>query len=635
MFLKKFDVISPPITLYYKGDIMHSSIFSGILTIVVYIIIFIFGVYYALEFIYKKNPTAFFFNRYIEDAGIFPLNSSSMFHYIKLQKTIDSSISTIDFDSIRIIGIESVTIDNYPSVDLKNTRHWLYGLCNNLSDTESIGYLITSDDYRQCACIRQYYDPKKNQYYNTNDQNFVWPIISHGMSNENHTYYGIIIGKCQDDDLREKSGLSACKASEEINNYVFSNLITIYLIDHFSDVLNYHKPFSKYFYSVSNMLFPNYFTVNNLNFNPAITKTHNGIFFDNIVEQLSYFFSLNEKVTMEEVMEIQDEEGNPTFDENGNKITKSTGIVSSYYFWMQNRLQFYERNYKRLQDIMSDIGGLSRVVLIIAIFANTLVSNYIILLDIEELSLSLNKSEKEKEKKKLNRIRPTIFRKIKLLINPPPRKTFFLNDHKNPSSSNNIIINIQQSSNLQRFTKEDEDIIQENTFINDRNDNIKYKRNNYVKKNNNINNAKDGNQGDKRPERAQNQRPYRGNYDIRRKYEIRNDANKSKLNEYIANEDITGRKKNNNKNEEDIFNRQNQNDKKNVNWFEYIKYMLYCSRNNNNAISYYEEFRAKFLSEEMIVQNHLDWIKFFGNSFEKESKENKEKADIYKGKIMK
>ena len=107
---------------------------------------------------------------------------------------------------------------------------------------------------------------------------------------------------------------------------------------------------------------------------------------------------------MDEEIEVVDGEGNPLYNEDGSKIIKSTGIVSCFYFWMQNRLQYYERNYKRLQDIMSDIGGLSRVVLIIAIFINALVSNYVILLDTEDLALSINKEEKEKAR----RIRPTI-----------------------------------------------------------------------------------------------------------------------------------------------------------------------------------------------------------------------------------
>ena len=198
------------------------------------------------------------------------------------------------------------------------------------------------------------------------------------MSNSNKIYYGIIVEKCKNDDLRLLSGLKYCKESEKIENYVYAQVITIYLIDHYSDVLNYQEPFHKYIYSLSNMLYPKYFTINNMNFNPAVTKTHNGIFLDNIVEKLSFFFSQNEKVTMDEEIEVVDGEGNPLYNEDGSKIIKSTGIVSCFYFWMQNRLQYYERNYKRLQDIMSDIGGLSRVVLIIAIFINALVSNYVI-----------------------------------------------------------------------------------------------------------------------------------------------------------------------------------------------------------------------------------------------------------------
>ena len=591
MFLKKFDVISPPITLYFKGDSMHSSIFSGILAIVVYLIIFISGIYYALEFINKTNPTAFFFNRYVEDAGEFPLNSSSMFHYINFRSTLDQMSEPIDFDMVRIIGVENMAINNYPFTDLKKTPHWLYGLCNNQTDTEGIGYLIESEEYFRCACIRKYFNPDTNQYYDTNNKNFKWPSVAHGMSSSNYIYYGIIVEKCKNDDLRTLSGMDSCKNSDKIDSYIYDQVITVYLIDHFSDVLNYQEPFHKYIYSVSNMLFPNYFTVNNINFNPAITKTHNGIIFDNIVEKLSYFFSQNEKVTMDEEVEVEDEEGNPLYNENGSKILKSTGIVSSYYFWMQNRLQYYERNYKRLQDIMSDIGGLSRVVLIIAIFINTLVSNYIILLDTEDLALSINKNEKEKAR----RIRPTIYRKINLLIHPPRRQ--YVRKETKITNNNNIP---QQSSNLQRFMKEDINIYQNNSLEYERTEKIKYiKRNNYINKKN-YNNNKGENPEDNKIEKIIEQ-TNKNNY--RRRYEPRK---KNNIIEKNYSDQYTIEQK-----EEDFS---PPTEKQNFSWFQYIKYMIYCSK-NSPTISYYEEFRAKIISEESIIKNHLDLFQFF-NSFE-------------------
>ena len=593
MFLKKFDIVSPPITLYYKGDSMHSSIFSGILTIIVYIIIFIFGIFYALEFINKKNPTAFFFNKYIEDTGIFPLNSSSLFHYIQLRTTLEKDEDSIDFNSVRIVGIQGITIDNFPSTNLESVPHWIYGLCNNTTDTKGIGYLITSETYLNCACIRKYYNPNTRKYYDTQSKDFVWPILAHGMSNQNSKFYGLIVEKCKNDNLRTLSGLGSCNDEETIERYVYSHVISLYLIDQFSDVLNYKRPFSKYLYQISNMLFPKSYTVNNVNLNPSLIKSHNGIFLDNVVEEVSYFFSQNEKVTMED-------EGTEIVDEEGNKIITYANIISSFYFWMQNRLQYYERNYKRLQDVLSNIGGLSRVVLIAAIFINTLVSNYIILLDTEEMALSLDKNEKAK----ISRIRPTIYNKINLLIHPPKKQIYNRN-----TNYNNYANNFQYSSNMNRLMHDDIDIYL-NTYINNENHQknkyITTKRNNYINKKNNDNVKKDFNQENKieRIERNNFQRSYHATG--------KTDAIKSiRTIKSLGNEELLDK----------------PTEKQHFNWFQYIKYTTHCT-NKNQAISYYEEFRAKILCEENLIQNSLDLYQLYKFLESKEKRESIRKNNL-------
>ena len=80
MIIRKFDFLSPKITLYFKGNYKHSSISSGIITILSYLIILVCIIYYTLDFIDRGNPTIYFFNRYVEDTGTFGLNSSSLFH---------------------------------------------------------------------------------------------------------------------------------------------------------------------------------------------------------------------------------------------------------------------------------------------------------------------------------------------------------------------------------------------------------------------------------------------------------------------------------------------------------------------------------------------------------------------------
>jgi len=558
MIFKKVDMLSPPITLFFKGNNIHSSIFSGLLTIVAYIIIIIFGVYYSLEFIQKKNPSVFFFDRFIEDAGEFTLNSSSIFHYIELRYSSDESLlSPIDFNMVRIIGIESITINNYPTTSLINTPHWLYGYCNNSTDTENIGYLITSEKFFSSACIRKYYDPNTKKYYSTNDNNFIWPSIKHGMSNDDHNYYGVIVEKCKDDELRTISGLGSCKDIEEINNYIYSHVILMYLTDHYSDVLNYHKPFKKYLYSVSNMLYPNSYTVNNMNFNPSIIKSHNGIFFDNIVQELSYLFTQNEKVTMDEKIEVQDE--------SGNIIFESTGIVSSYYFWLQNRLQFYERNYKRLQDTLSTIGGINRAVFILAVIINTLVSHYIILLDTEELFLSLNMPKEKKI------IKSELFNKEKKILCTPKRHYYHNNN--------------RQTANFERMVKEDVEIYNfqsENERIM-RSNNLNLKKNNIarnlfeqprIENKNNIDNKKIS-------KRIKSDK-YQKEYDKRK-----NDNNNLNKADTDKNKDIHSKKENS------------------FSFWKYLNYIICCKRNNSDIL-FYEDYRAKYISEEEIIHSSIN-----------------------------
>ena len=250
MFFKKFDRISPLITLSFKGDNMHSSIIAGILSILAYSLTTIFGIFYALDFIQKKKPSAYFYSRYLEDAGKFTLNSSSLFHYFYfLNKTANSTtIIPYDIEKVRIIGVENVNIDAYYSpIDLEVTPHWVYGLCKNNIDSGSIGHLVKNEEeFKNSACIRKYYNAKTKQYIDASDEkNFVWPSVAHGMSHPKYTFYGVIIEKCKNDNLRKLLGLNDCKSEDAIDNYVYDSVIVLEIIDHYSDVLSYNQPFTR------------------------------------------------------------------------------------------------------------------------------------------------------------------------------------------------------------------------------------------------------------------------------------------------------------------------------------------------------------------------------------------------------
>jgi len=101
---------------------------------------------------------------------------------------------------------------------------------------------------------------------------------------------------------------------------------------------------------------------------------------------------------------------------------------------MQNTLQHFERNYDKLQDLLSYIGGISRIIITLGYYINLLINNYISLLDTEELIINRDKMNYE-DRKKFNR-RSTIVRKIKIREIENPSRRQFLTEQSDLFSTN-------------------------------------------------------------------------------------------------------------------------------------------------------------------------------------------------------
>ena len=160
MIFKKIDFISPEITLFYKGSLSHSSIISGIISLISCSIIIGISIYYFLNLIYreKDSPKVANNHQYTEDAGIFPLNSSSFFHFISYVKDENQLYyENFDFTSFNLIGLETYINSYENNKDLSKYNHWLYGFCNREIDIKGIENLVTQDFFTKSACIRKYH----------------------------------------------------------------------------------------------------------------------------------------------------------------------------------------------------------------------------------------------------------------------------------------------------------------------------------------------------------------------------------------------------------------------------------------------------------------------------------------------
>ena len=571
MLLKRCDLISPRITLYFKGSSSHVSIYSGMLSIIVIIIVIIATIYYIREFIHRENPKAYFFSRYVEDVGNFPVNSTSMFHFIQVTNPDNNRKIPLDFQAFRIIGFDNVYADDYmDNIEIVKTKdHWIYGNCNNNSDTKGISYLINHKYYEQSACIRKYYDASKNKYFSTEEEGFKWPVIKKGCSNPDRTYYGIIMQRCDKASEFIKKQGPDCKSSSEIDKIIKYSSLSFQLIDHYADMLNYENPLIKHFYELATGILDNHYNIQNLNFNPVTIFTHNGFFHDNTIKEEGYFYTQNEKQTLtEKGLNLDDRSTN--------------GCLIAIYFWMQNTSQYYQRHYDRIQDVLSNIGGISSIVLKIVSILNLLIHNFIVILDTEELALN---SEQKNYKIFQSIKKPTLFRKANtvMLYSKKPYQQGNQNLNELPQQQSfNYQENIRNGeTNYQKY------ILNEEKEEQNKDTNLKKSSLYNFKTNLDNNNMMDNLQNSRGCLKKVNN--WDGNYCLQKNNQ-RKDITRRTLKE---------------KKEENEENENKPLEKQNFKWCYYLEYLICCEK-TSKKINYYKEFRARLISEENIIQNYID-----------------------------
>ena len=202
--------------------------------------------------------------------------------------------------------------------------------------------MINNNFFGKSACIKKYFYSEEKKYYNKNDSKFKWPVIAHGSNNFNNQFYSIYMGKCKEDILKLILGDGHhCKNDSEIDEYFNgegSKVLNFYFVDNNVNILNYKNPLSKYINKIDNKIYQNQYPINNINFNPLTIKTNKGLLFDNIKREISYIFQRNDVYFSER---------------------KEKDIYCGFCIWLKNTNMFYERTYKRIQDIFSYIGGVN------------------------------------------------------------------------------------------------------------------------------------------------------------------------------------------------------------------------------------------------------------------------------------
>ena len=366
-FSKQIDMLSPQITLYFNQKRTHANSFSGILTIIVYLSILFFILMYLVRYIKRERPTAYYFNRYVDDIGAFSFKDLNFFNYIHILQGRSRTIKELDFNKIEIIGL-NISIEGFKNIaDLSQLSHWIYGKCDNKTDIKGIEDLLNNETFYKSACIKKFYNNNKSEYYDINDENFEWPVINKGASSPNSSLYGVVVKKCENTTFRLQH-FEECSSESEINEYLRISFISFTTIDHYVDILNYKNPITKFLFHLNNVINSDSHITNNLNFYPGLVKSYDSLFTDKSVEQTAYFFHQNSQITSN---------------------SQNSKYLCAFYIWLQNTQQYYERHYHKLREALPEIGGYSSAVMMIFKFINYLIFRFYLLSDSQELISNL------------------------------------------------------------------------------------------------------------------------------------------------------------------------------------------------------------------------------------------------------
>lgn len=337
--LLKIDWFSPNITLYFNKKLKHSSIFSGLLSIVQLLVIITLIVYYTQVILTHKKGIFFYYKRFEQNPGIFELNPINFNHNL----TINGN-GLYDPKAITVIGIEE-TPSKLPN-NLYSHNHWIYSLCPNSEE-------------KNLLCLYKFYSAKENKMYFANEENFIFPSITSGILNDDVVPYTIIFKKC--------GGEEVCHSNEETSRQLDEmKSLKISFSNKYIELQNYKNPFVNQNVKINIVLSKNLSSVTNLIFNPVLVKTNGIINYQSNKEKKGYTFSRLEK---EKELQIQQKED----------------FINIICLKLENRLTIYERNYLSIPVALSYIVGIGKVTWIILFLLNYFANKFFVYNDFGNL----------------------------------------------------------------------------------------------------------------------------------------------------------------------------------------------------------------------------------------------------------
>ena len=381
------DLLSPPITLFHLERRTHTSKIGAFLVIILVTASGCYISYLLYSIFMHTKVVSMFYKKFEFEAGQYPFNSSSIFHFIQIFSS-DNGGYFDKYDTKYIRAFTTLVHSNFKDSDLELYDHWVFDNCQKNIDDKDVDPIIfhNVENFTNAVCIKYFFNSTEKKYYQLEEKGFFWPYLEHGMAQRNNIYLTTTVQKCTNDSIINEL-FGNCPSQKEIDEYL-SHYLALYL--YFTDIkidpTNYKKPTQKYLQTITTSIGTNdTFVENYIHYSPLKIRTIEGSLFGSSHETKSFYFDFNLK--------------------NSKNNNQKYFTITKYYHLMQNNVQIYERRYNNIFDTLSEIGGIIQSVFYVFYWLNYIYNKYVIAYDTNSLFFHVKDNQfKELDvKKNLNK----------------------------------------------------------------------------------------------------------------------------------------------------------------------------------------------------------------------------------------
>ena len=587
--LNKFDLLSPPITLFYLGKRTHTSRIGGSLILLLFVLCSTYLIYLVYLIIGHKQITSIFYKKFEYDIGQYYFNSSSFYFFIQFH-SIDNESYQYKYASKYVRTYTYYGNTDFDESNLDKVDHWAYDSCKEGIDNKNLESSLFQNinDFEGAACLKYYYNSKEKKYYSTEEKGYIRPYLAHGTAQKNNIFFHTTIQKCTNDSIMNEL-FGDCPPQEEIDEYTTKIVaIFMYLVDNQVDPTNYKNPIQKYMQSITTGVGSiQSFEECYVFYSPLKVRTKENSIFDNNKDIESLFFDSNVKLSVPN-------------DEKYFKYTRFTHFI-------QNNVQIYERRYDDIFEVLSHIGGIIQCMFNILYWINFFYNRYIIISDTNKLFFSIiEKRADSLNGDKIKQLNSNKNHNNKSYLNDSSVKELRIKPKANTLIENiinkcNCGYNILKEKN-NSFSKdiEEDKNIKNNYKINLLHTNDSNKNNDNENKNNN------GNNNIFITNKIQELHYHSSNKKINKKFnrqrtisfgqeKLKADLNFDLINNNLANQTIKLSK---------LFANKIKLKKK----YSFLKYIKSICSSKINSVHFLTKYRKGLLSEENFLKSHINNI---------------------------